>query len=215
MFQELFKGLEETFWMVFGSGLFTVLFGLPLGVVLALTPNDHILARPKLYKLLSLTINTTRSIPFIIFMILVAPLTRLITGTTVGCWAAMVPLTLACVPFFARLCEHAIQTIPKGLIEAAESLGATPWQIITKVLLPEAMPQLINALTVSLVHLVGYTAISGALGSGGLGSIAIHKGYFALNTEYMMVSVLLLFLLVQIIQSFGDYLAHNRMKRHR
>ena len=215
MSQELLKGLEDTIWMLLGAGLFTLLLGLPLGVILALTDKKQLLTRPKLYRLLSLIINTARSIPFIIFMILIAPITRFITGTTVGCLAAIVPLTLACVPFFARLCENALHTLPQGLIEAAESLGATPWQIVTKVLVPEAMPQLISAFTVTMVHLVGYTAISGALGSGGLGSIAIHKGYFALNTEYMILSVVLLFLLVQLIQSCGDYLAHVKMRRYR
>jgi ABC-type methionine transport system permease subunit len=213
--QELLKGLEDTFFMLLGSGLCTLLLGLPLGVILALTAKNQLLERPKLYKTLSLLVNTTRSIPFIIFMILIAPLTRLLTGTTVGCLAAIVPLTLACVPFFARLCENAIQHLPRGLIEAAESLGATPWQIVTKVLIPESMPQLINAFTVALVHLVGYTAISGALGSGGLGSIAIHKGYFALRTDYMLVSVILLFLIVQLIQSSGDYLARRKARNHR
>jgi D-methionine transport system permease protein len=215
MSQELLKGLQDTFLMLLGAGIFTLLLGLPLGVILALTDRSQFLARPKLYKILSLSINTARSIPFIIFMILIAPITRFLTGTTVGCLAAIVPLTLACVPFFARLCENAIQHLPRGLIEAAESLGATPMQIITKVLIPEAMPQLINAFTVALVHLVGYTAISGALGSGGLGSIAIHKGYFSLKTDYMIVSVVLLFLIVQLIQSCGDYLSQLKTRRYR
>ena len=215
MSQELLKGLADTFWMLLGAGIFTLLLGLPLGVVLALTDKHQLLERPKLYKILSFIVNIARSIPFIIFMVLIAPITRMLTGTTVGCLAAIAPLTLACVPFFARLTENALHTLPKGLIEAAESLGGTPWQIVTKVLLPEALPQLISAFTVTLVHLVGYTAISGALGSGGLGSIAIHKGYFALKTDYLIISVLLLFLIVQLIQSCGDYLAQVKMRRYR
>lgn len=212
MSQELLKGLEETTWMILGSGFFTVLLGLPLGIYLTLGADPASRYRSEWHRLLNLLMQIMASVPYVLLMILIAPLTRWFTGTTIGYLAAMFPLTLACTPIFARLTEKAMLTVPKALLETAEAFGASTWQIIYKILLPETAPQLIQALTVTLVHLTGYTVISGALGSGGLGSIAIHQGYFALQTDYLIISVLLLFLVIQLIQNAGNYFAERRAK---
>jgi len=211
MSQELLKGLQETLGMILGAGLFTLLLGFPLGSYLALGQAHS----PRIHAGINTLTQAMVSVPYLMLMILVAPLTRLITGSTVGCWAATLPLTLACVPLFAQATQKAFDTLPPGLIDMARSLGANPSQIIFKVLIPEALPQLIRGFTLTLVHLAGYTAISGALGSGGLGSIAIHQGYFSLQTDYLILSALLLFLVIQLIQNTGDYLAERKNKRLR
>ncbi len=213
MLHDLLNALQETLFMVFTAGFFTFMIGLPLGVLLSVTRKGQFLANPFLNKIFGTFINAARSIPYIVFMVALIPLTRLIVGTGEGSIAAIVPLTLAAIPFFARLAETAIAEVPKGLIEAAQSVGASPKQIIYKVLIPEALPGIINGLTVTLVHLVGYSAMAGAIGGGGLGSLAIHKGYHAFQTNYIVATVVILICLVQMIQICGDYIVHGTLKR--
>lgn len=214
MLHELLNALQETLFMVFTAGFFTFILGLPLGVLLYVTRPGQILSNVVLNKTLGTLVNAARSVPYIVFMVALIPLTRIVAGSGEGSGAACVPLTLAAIPFFARLTENAFAEIPKGLIEAAQSVGATPFQIIRKVLIPEAMSGIISAITVTLIHLVGYSAMAGAIGGGGLGSLAIHKGYHAFQTNYIIATVILLIALVQIIQICGDYIVHGSFRKH-
>jgi len=197
----------ETLEMVFVSGFVALIGGLPLGVLLWLCARNNLWAKPKLYFILSTIVNAARSIPFIILMIAIIPLTRLLVGTSIGVHAVLVPLSLAAIPFFARTVEMAIQEVPAGLIDAARSMGASHYQIIRKVLIPESLPGIISGLTLTLVSLVGYSAMAGFNGSGGLGTLAINHGYQRYDTQVILITVFILIILVQFIQSTGDYLA--------
>jgi len=209
MFIETLKALFETLEMVFVSGALSVLFGLPLGVLLASTRKGQIWENLPFYYVLGFIINAMRSIPFIILMIAIIPLTRLIVGSSIGVYAAIVPLTLAAIPFFARIVETAIHEVPEGLIEAARVMGAAPTQIMRKVLVTEALPGITSGFTLTLVNLVGYSAMAGAIGGGGLGTLAFHYGYQRFNTGVMVSTVIILILLVQLIQVVGDYVVHK------
>jgi D-methionine transport system permease protein len=209
MFNEIVKALFETCFMVFVSGFFAAVGGLPLGVVLSLTKRGHLWDNKLLNWSLGALVNATRSIPFIILMIAIIPLTKFLTGSSIQVKALLVPLTLAAIPFFARTVELAINDVPKGLIEAAKSMGATPLQIISKVLLPESMSGIVSGLTLTLVNLVGFSAMAGFNGSGGLGKLAIDYGYYRYNTEVVIITVIIMIILVQCIQSIGDYVAHK------
>ncbi|MCS5708236.1 ABC transporter permease [Candidatus Berkiella cookevillensis] len=209
MLNPIIKATFETLEMVFVSGLFSLIGGLPLGILLHLYAPNRLWSRKHLYRLLSLIVNATRSIPFIILMIAIIPFTRLMMGTSIGVHAVIVPLTLAAIPFFARTVETALNEIPDGLIEAAKSMGANHFQIISKVLIPESLPSIISGLTLTLVNLVGYSAMAGFNGSGGLGTLAINYGYQRYDTQIMIITVLILVILVQCIQTVGDYVSRK------
>jgi len=209
MFNEIVKAFIETCVMVFFSGLFAAILGLPLGIALSLTKKGQLWENKFSHIVLGALVNATRSIPFIILMIAIIPLTRWIAGTSIQVKALIVPLTLAAIPFFARTVELAINDVPKGLVEAAKAMGATPYQIISKVLLPESMSGIVSGLTLTLVNLVGFSAMAGFNGSGGLGKLAIDYGFYRYNTEVVLITVIIMIALVQIIQSVGDYVAHK------
>lgn len=206
MIDLLLLALGETVLMVAASALFSALLGIPLGVALHVTKAGQILAQPKLQRLLGTLVNIGRSVPFIILLVAIIPFTRLIVGTSIGTVAAIVPLTVGAIPFVARLIEGALIEVPFGLQEAAQAMGAKPLQIIQKVLLPEALPGIINALTITLVTLVNYSAMAGAIGGGGLGDVGIRYGYQRFDPAIMLVTVVILVLLVQLIQGLGDRL---------
>ena len=207
MMLELFaEALWETVLMVGVSGLLGGLFGIPLGVFLRLTDKGGVLENTPLNVVVGGLVNAARSTPFIILLVAIIPFTRWITGTSIGTWAAVVPLTVAVAPFIARLVETALREVDAGLIEAAQSMGATTGQIVCKVLLPEAMPGIVAALTISLVSLTGYSAMAGAVGGGGLGDLGIRYGYQRFLPDVMLAVVVILIVFVQLIQSFGDWL---------
>lgn len=209
MLHDLLNALEETLFMVFSAGLLTWIIGLPLGALLSVTNTGKILENQLLYKTLNFCINTTRSLPYIVFMIAIIPFTQLLIGSYEGCIAAVVPLTLAAIPYFAQLSEKSINRIQPGIIEAAKAIGATPFQIIYKVLIPEALPNIVKALTLTLVHLIGYSTIAGAIGAGGLGGLMIAKGYQAFHFDYVFATVITLMTLIHIIQLCGNYIANG------
>ena len=192
---------------------FTVLLGLPLGVLLYLTGKQQLHAKPGIYRVLSMVVNILRSLPFIILLIVLIPVTTLITGTSLGVAGAIPPLVVGCTPFFARLVETALREVDRGLVEATQSMGATTWQIIWHTLLPESRPGLIAAVTVTAIVLVDYTAMAGVIGGGGLGDLAIRFGYQRFQTDVMVVTVALLVLLVQGLQISGDRLVLRYSRR--
>lgn len=197
----------ETLEMVLISCLVAVVCGLPLGVILTMTRKGHLLEGVSIHRSIALIVNAVRSIPFIILMVAITPLTRLIVGTSIGTVAAMVPLAIAAIPFFARLVESSIEEVPFGLIEAAQAMGASPFQTIRHVLIPEAMPGIIRGITLTMITLVGYSAMAGAIGGGGLGDLAIRYGYQRFEVSVMILTVLVLIVLVQVLQWIGDRLA--------
>lgn len=199
----------ETLEMVAVSCLLAVLFGLPLGVILVVTKKHHIIEGMTIHRSLAIIINAVRSIPFIILMVAIAPLTKLIVGTTIGTIAAMVPLTISAIPFFARIVENALKEVPHGLIEASQAMGATPLQIISKILIPEAKPAIVRGITLTLITLIGYSAMAGAIGGGGLGDLAIRYGYQRFEVNIMIITVIVLILMVQILQMSGDWIAQR------
>jgi D-methionine transport system permease protein len=213
MMKLLFEALGQTILMVLCSGAAAFLIGLPLGVLLFITQPGQIEARPYFQRLLGLTVNAGRSVPFIILLVAILPFTRWLVGTSIGTVAAIVPLSLGATPFVARLVEGSLKEVPMGLIEAAQAMGANPWQIVWKVLLPEALPGILNSATITLVTLVGYSAMAGAVGGGGLGDLGIRYGYQRFDAVVMFVVVIILILLVQVIQFLGERLA--QMVNHR
>lgn len=203
----LLKGTWETIVMTFVSGFFGFLLGLPTGILLFLTRKNQILEQPVLNRTLSIVVNVFRSIPFIILIVWMIPFTRAIVGTSIGVSAALVPLSIGAAPFIARLVENSLIGLPSGLIEAARALGATPLQIVYKVLLPEALPSLINAASITLITLVGYSAMGGAVGAGGLGQVGYQYGYIGYDAVTMNSVLALLVILVFVIQFAGDRLS--------
>ncbi|SHG17628.1 methionine ABC transporter permease MetI [Chryseobacterium vrystaatense] len=201
------KGLWETIYMTFVSGFFGFVLGLPVGILLFLTRKGQLLENVIYYRVISILVNIFRSIPFIILIVWMIPFTRVIIGTSIGMNAALVPLSVGAAPFIARLVENSLLEVPHGLIETARALGASPLQIIQKVLLPEALPSLINNAAITLITLVGYSAMGGALGAGGLGQIGYQYGYIGYDAVIMNVVLILLVALVFIIQFAGDRLA--------
>lgn len=202
----LIAALGETILMVFFSTLLATFFGLILGVILHSTHPGHILPRPRLQKILEMLVNAGRSVPFIILLVAIIPFTRFVMGTSIGTIAAIVPLTVAAIPFMARLIEGVLMEVPPGLMDAAQAMGLQPLQIITKVLLPEALPGILNAITITMITLVNYSAMAGAIGGGGLGDIGIRYGYERFDGTVMLATVFILIVLVQLIQSAGHYL---------
>ncbi|MNZ41577.1 Methionine import system permease protein MetP [compost metagenome] len=203
---EILQASIDTFWMLGGSLLFTVILGLPLGVLLFLTGPKQMFENRAVYGLLSFVVNVLRSLPFIILLIVMIPLTVLLTGTSLGVAGAIPPLVVGATPFFARLVETALREVDKGIIEATQAMGATTRQIIWNALLPEARPGIIAAVTVTAITLVSYTAMAGVVGAGGLGDLAIRFGYQRFQTDVMVVTVVMLLVLVQILQTVGDKL---------
>ena len=214
VFNMIWTSTLETMYMVFFSTVFSLLLGFPIGILLVITKEGNIMERPKLNQFLEIIINTLRSFPFIILMICVFPLSRIIVGTTIGVNAAIVPLSISAAPFVARMVEGALNEIDKGLIEASSSMGASNFTIIFKVMIPETLPHLIHGLTVTVISLIGYSAMAGTIGAGGLGDLAIRFGYQRFKTDIMIYSVIVIIVLVQLIQSFGNYLVY-RVKKNR
>lgn len=203
---EIWQASIDTLNMLLGSMLFTVLLGLPLGVLLFLTGPRQLFEQKALYGVLSLVVNVLRSVPFVILLILMLPVTELVVGTSLGVAGAIPPLVVGATPFFARLVETALREVERGIIEATQAMGASTWQIITRALLPEALPGLLAATTVTAITLVGYTAMSGLVGGGGLGDLAVRYGYQRYQPDVMAVTVVLLLILVQVLQMVGDRL---------
>lgn len=211
----LLGGIGETLFMTLTPTLFAYLLGLPMGVLLTITKPSGIAAAPRFNAVFGWAINILRSLPFMILMIFIIPFTRLITGTSIGAAAACVPLTLAAAPFVARMVEQSLEEIDQGTVEAARCMGATNWQIVTRVLLVESVPSLLRGLSISTITILGYTAITGAVGAGGLGNIAFRFGYQRYQNDVMYVTVALLILLVCIIQTLFNIIARRSDKRSR
>jgi len=213
-FMEIFAfSLWETIIMVGVSGVLGALFGIPLGVYLRLSDQGALLANPVANSVTGWIVNAVRSTPFIILLVAIIPLTRVLAGSSIGTGAAIVPLTIAATPFVARLVEVALREVDDGVVEAALAMGASTWQIVWKVLLPEAFPGIVAALTITLVSLTGYSAMAGAIGGGGLGDLGIRYGYQRFLPEVMLAVVVVLIFFVQAVQSFGDWAV--RRLRHR
>lgn len=204
----------QTLEMVMVACALAVLAGLPLGVLLFSTRHASLLHGKTANRLLAIIVNGVRSVPFIILMVAITPFTRWIVGTSIGTTAAIVPLTLAAIPFFARLAENALEEVPEGLIEASLSMGASPLQVIVYVLLPEARASLVRGATLTLVTLVGYSAMAGVIGGGGLGDVAIRYGYQRFEVKIMLITVAILIILVQLLQFLGDWIA-KRLSAHK
>jgi D-methionine transport system permease protein len=212
---QMILATRQTLYMVGVSALLATGFGLPLGVFLATSRTGEIFASPIVNRLVGAVVNATRSTPFIILVVAIIPFTRLVVGTSIGTSAAIVPLTLAASPFIARIVESAIREVDPGLIEAAQAMGATPLQIVRKVLIPEARPSIVLGLTLSVVSLISYSAMVGAVGGGGLGDFGIRYGYQRFMPDVMLAVVVVLIGLVQFVQSTGDAIAHRLDRRIR
>lgn len=204
----------DTLTMVSSATIMAAIVGLPLGILLATTAQNHILEQTVVHRTLGAIVNVGRSIPFIILMVAIIPFTRKMVGTSIGTTAAIVPLTVAAIPFIARLVEGALKEVDTGVIEAAESMGASPQEIIYKVMIPEALPALVLAVTLTAVNLVGYSAMAGAVGGGGLGDLAIRYGYQRFRGDVMLQTVVILVVLVQGIQMVGDKIAQRLYQRN-
>lgn len=209
----LLEGTWDTIYMTIAATFFSYVFGTVMGVILVITRKGGITPRPGVYAVLDIVVNLTRSFPFLILMIAVIPFTRFLVGTTIGNNATIVPLVLAAAPFVARLVESSLMEVDNGVVEAAQSMGASTWQIITRVLIPEAMPSLINGSAVSAITILGYSAMAGAVGGGGLGKLAIMYGYNRYQTDIMILTVVLLIIIVQLFQSLGNWATRRSDKR--
>ncbi|RCK36581.1 methionine ABC transporter permease [Thalassospira xiamenensis] len=210
----LLQATLETFAMVISALALGTAFGLPLGVLLATSGRGELFEAPLFQKTIGPIVNATRSVPFIILAVAIIPFTRLIVGTSIGTSAAIVPLTVAAIPFIARIIEGAIREVDGGLVEAAQAMGARPFQVVTKVLLPEALPGIIHGLTLTAVTLIGYSAMVGAVGAGGLGDLGIRYGYQRFRPDVMAAVVITLIVVVQMVQSLGDWMARKADKRN-
>ncbi len=206
LFELLLRSIWETVLMTAASGLVSLIFGLPLGLALVATDRCGIAERPWLNRALGALVNGFRSVPFIILLVALIPVTRLIVGTSIGTWAAIVPLSIAATPYYARIAEVSLREVDHGLIEAARAMGGNRWTIVREVLVPEALPGLVAGFTVTLVTLVGASAMAGAIGAGGLGDLAIRYGYQRFETSIMVAVVAVLIVLVCGIQWIGDRL---------
>lgn len=205
----------ETIYMVLISTAVSYIIGLPLAIILVTTEKGHILENPRVNETLGTIVNAFRSVPFIILLILVIPLTRIIVGTSIGTVASIVPLSIAAIPFVARLVETSLKEIDWGLIEAALSMGANTWQIIRKVLIPEAIPSIVLGIAITAINLVGYSAMAGVLGGGGLGTLAYYHGFMRYKTGVMWITVIVLIILVQFIQMLGTRLSNRVVSKRR
>lgn len=211
----MWNGIGETLYMTLVSTLMSYLFGIPLGVVLYITDKDGIAENTIINRILGVIVNLLRSVPFIILLVAIIPFTRFVVGTSIGATATIVPLVVAASPFVARMVESSLKEVNAGMIEAALSMGSNTWQIITKVLLPEARPSLIVGSTIAITTILGYSAMAGFVGGGGLGAIAINYGYYRYQNDIMLITVVLLVILVQIFQEMGMKIAAGTDKRKR
>ena len=202
----ILKALSETLFMTFFSTVFSVILGFLLAIILTTTAEAGLKPNKIIYKSIDVIINVLRSFPFIILMVFIIPLTRAIVGTSIGKEAAIVPLTIAAAPFVARIIESALREVDKGVIEAARSFGASDFQIIFKVMCKEAVPSIVSGLTLTIISIIGYSAMAGTVGGGGLGYLAISYGYQRFQTDIMVVTVIILIIIVQALQMLGDYL---------
>ncbi|MEN4770662.1 methionine ABC transporter permease [Duffyella gerundensis] len=209
----LLNATGETLYMVALAALFTLLIGLPVGVLLFITRADGIWPQRAIAQPLNLLVNIGRALPFIILLIALIPFTRLLIGTTLGSTAAVVPITLGAFPFFARIVENALAEVDRGRIEAVIAMGGTQWHLVSRVLLPEALPALIGGMTLTLVMLIGFSAMAGVIGGGGLGDLAIRYGYQRFNNTMMIATVIVLLLLVWAVQKLGDCVVHRLAHR--
>ncbi|AHV99490.1 ABC transporter permease [Paenibacillus sp. 7124] len=209
----LWEGLRETLYMVAWSSVFALFLGTLLGITLVVTEKGGILSAPGVNRVISTAINGVRSIPFIILIVILLPLSRLIVGTTLGPTAAIVSLSIGAAPFLGRIIENALREVEDGKIEAAKSVGAGPFTIILQVLIPEALPALVRGMTIAVISITEFTAVAGAIGAGGLGSLAIRFGYQRFRTDILLGTVLLIILIVQLIQWSGDYIARSIDRR--
>jgi D-methionine transport system permease protein len=205
----LFSPTLETLYMVFASAFFATLAGFPLGIILVVTARGGILQEERIYRLLDSIVNVCRSFPFIILMIVLFPLSRLIVGTTIGTTASIVPLSIAAAPFVARITESALREVDPGLVEAAISMGAHPLSIISKVLIPEAMSSLVLGETITIINIIGYSAMAGAIGGGGLGDLAVRYGFHRFQTDVLIAAVIVIIVMVQAIQSTGNMISRK------
>lgn len=212
MIELLIKSFWETGYMVVASTVLASLIGIPLGIILTVTRNGHILPNAVINSVLGVIVNATRSTPFIILMVAIIPLTRMLVGSSIGTTAAIVPLTISAAPFIARVIESSLLEIDHGVIEAAQSMGASPMQIIYKVLLPESLHSIVLGITLAVIALIGYSAMAGVLGGGGLGDLAIRYGYQRFQPDVIIVTVVILILMVQLIQFIGDTLSKKLNK---
>lgn len=212
MIELLIKSFWETGYMVVASTVLASLIGIPLGIILTVTRNGHILPNAAINSVLGVIVNATRSTPFIILMVAIIPLTRMLVGSSIGTTAAIVPLTISAAPFIARVIESSLLEIDHGVIEAAQSMGASPMQIIYKVLLSESLHSIVLGITLAVIALIGYSAMAGVLGGGGLGDLAIRYGYQRFQPDVMIVTVVILILMVQLIQFIGDTLSKKLNK---
>ena len=210
----LWEGTLDTLYMTLVSTFFSYVFGMIMAMVLVITRGDGIHPMPVVYRVLDVVVNLTRSFPFLILMIAVIPFTRFLVGTTIGNNATVMPLVIAAAPFVARLIEQSLLEVDKGVIEAAQSMGASTWQIMYKVYIPEARPSLVNGSAIAATTILGYSAMSGAVGGGGLGKLAIMYGYNRYQTDIMFATVVLLIIVVQLLQSFGDWATRKSDKRN-
>lgn len=213
LFERLWQGFLDTLLMVGVSSLLALLAGIPLAVFLVTSCKGGIFEAPKLNQLLGSIVNLFRSIPFLILMVALIPFTRLIVGTTYGVWAAVVPLTIAATPFFARIAEVSLREVDHGLIEAAQAMGCRRWHIVWHVLLPEALPGIVGGFTITLVTMINSSAMAGAIGAGGLGDLAYRYGYQRFDSQVMITVIVTLVVLVSLIQFGGDRLAKGLNKR--
>lgn len=211
--QMLIAGIGESLYMTIASTLFAYVIGLPLGILLVTSAADGIRPNAAIFKVLDIIVNIARSVPFLILLVALIPVTRALVGTTLGSTATIVPLVIGGAPFIARLVESSLLEVDKGVIEAAHSMGCSDWQIIFKVLLPEAVPSLINGATIATTTLLSYSALAGFTGGGGLGTIAVNYGYHRYQTDIMLVTVVLLVVIVQIFQEIGTRTASYHDKR--
>ena len=209
----LWDGTKDTLWMVLASTVMGYVIGLPLGVLLTITDKEGIRPHPVLYKVLDFIINIMRSIPFLILLIMIQPLTRALVGKSYGTTATIVPLTVAAAPFIARMVESSLKEVDYGVVEAAVSMGATDMTIITKVLLAEARTSILVGATIALGTILGYSAMAGILGGGGLGDIAIRYGYYRYETSVMIITVVVLVVLMQILQALGTFVSKKLDRR--
>ncbi len=205
MYERLWEALLDTLMMVGASGLIALLAGIPLAVLLVLTSPGGVLEAPRFNRIAGSIVNAFRATPFIVLLVALIPLTRLITGTTIGIWAAVVPLSISATPFFARIAEVSLREVESGLIEAAQAMGCRRWHIVRHVLLPEALPGIIGGFTITLVSMIGASAMAGAVGAGGLGDLAIRYGYQRFDTTVMLAVIVVLIALVSLVQFVGDF----------
>ena len=213
MIDLILPSLWETIYMVSLSTLFAVILGFPLGILLVVTEKGSIWEKPLLNSILNSIINLLRSFPFLILMVLLFPLSRLIIGKTIGTTATIVPLAIGTAPFVARVIESSLKEVDKGVVEFSLSMGAKTWQIISRVLIPEAMPSIVMGITLTIINVIGYSAMAGAIGGGGLGDLALRYGFYRFQTDVMIAAVIVIIILVQAVQFLGNTIANKLNKK--